>query len=118
MTRDVNRLRGLLLALEASESELVLTDAADIEHGRLLSEAGFVEAVERDVFKFQRIALTRLTWKGHEFLDAVRDAAVWASVVGEVGPAAPVDIVEAIARELVHDRVKQMADSRLTTMTS
>lgn len=85
MRRDLDLCRALLLELEADPNLIGLknyqvgsfTDEEISYHVKLLYEAGLIEA--RDVsamnsFKWHPL---RLTWQGHEFLDAARDDTRW-----------------------------------------
>ncbi|MBY5592690.1 DUF2513 domain-containing protein [Rhizobium leguminosarum] len=49
------------------------------EYLRLLLEARLIEGdgVPDDQYAFDHILPTRLTWSGHDFLDTVRDPAIW-----------------------------------------
>jgi len=81
MKRDMDLLRSLLLKVEEqppfgpfttpevpghSEDELYY-------HAKLAEDAGFVEAD----FMMDGFIVTRLTYAGHEFLDAAREETLW-----------------------------------------
>jgi hypothetical protein len=85
MKRDMDLIRTILLEVEAAapqpgwiDLEIVGYDPAVIsEHVQLLADEGLIEAKDlsaHDGFEFRP---TRLTWKGHAFLDAARDETVW-----------------------------------------
>ncbi|MBN8815296.1 MAG: DUF2513 domain-containing protein [Sphingomonas sp.] len=80
MKRDMDKVRGVMLALEAKTGPFVLTydtpsmggtdDGAEtVEYIVLLHSGGFLESTQRNVY--------RLSWAGHEFLDSVRDPEIW-----------------------------------------
>lgn len=85
MRRDMDLIRNILLELESQPSAGPLKDLR-IEsynedeisyHVLLLHEAGLIEALDasgRDRLQWWPI---RLTWQGHEFLEASRDDARW-----------------------------------------
>lgn len=78
MRRDMNLVRLLLLDLEGEEdvsAELgQYSERAQAYHRRILMDAGLVD----DRSGGDWIMLTwRLTWDGHEFLDAARSESVW-----------------------------------------
>jgi hypothetical protein len=89
MKRDMDLIRTIMLDLEArAEPALNLTDltleghddAVVLEHLVLLDEAGFISmnvehfgSGEPPLFVVHRI-----TWAGHEFLEAVRSDKIWA----------------------------------------
>jgi DNA-binding transcriptional ArsR family regulator len=87
MKHDMDLARQILLALEADpeadghgwvEIEIDGRSAREISyHVRLLDEAGLIEA--RDCFNLdgQDWRPTRLTWEGHQFLEASRQETRW-----------------------------------------
>ena len=88
MKLDKDLVRDILLAVEVSKNDpkegidLVLKDRSPREisyHVLLLTEAGFL--LSRDAaYLADAVSIwqpTRLTYKGHEFLDTVRDGEVW-----------------------------------------
>lgn len=92
MKRDMDLCRKILLEVEGSKSgesiEMVQTGASGddvIEHLQLLQDAGLIEArVDRHSRNY---SIQRLTWDGHEFLQAARDDGVWAKAKERVGSA-------------------------------
>jgi hypothetical protein len=87
MQRDIDLVRLILLDLEARGSYADWLDI-DIEayspeqmdyHLELLVEAGFlrVSSTGRELARGHPV---RLTWEGHEFLDAVRSDSRWRAV--------------------------------------
>ena len=46
-------------------------------HIILLNEAGLIEALDYSSFNCSEWQPKRLTWKGHEFLDASRNETIW-----------------------------------------
>jgi hypothetical protein len=88
MKRDMDLIRTIMLHLEAypdadlNLEEVVLEGYADdvvLGHLILLEEAGFIEMnVERYGGGGHQIFIHRITWPGHEFLEAVRNETIWA----------------------------------------
>ena len=85
MKRDMDLARSILLAIEASDEEpgqwirLKLENRTDTDvsyHVMLLSEAGLIKARDLGTVGFAWYP-TRLTWQGHEFLDAARNNGLW-----------------------------------------
>ncbi|OHD00876.1 MAG: hypothetical protein A2885_13290 [Sphingopyxis sp. RIFCSPHIGHO2_01_FULL_65_24] len=87
MKRDMDLVRELLLAIEDDPSRRLArlpdlqgrTKAVVLEHVQLCVDAGLIEA---QFFKAMnpRDAMAhdiRLTWTGHEFLDATRSPEIW-----------------------------------------
>ena len=89
MKRDMDLVRSILLAIEASEDDprgwvelASLEDRSDTEvsyHVKLMDQAGLIEADDlstrgEDGFQWQAKGLT---WDGHEFLDAARNNSLW-----------------------------------------
>ena len=86
MKRDMDLIRTILLAVEeqadADNRELRIDDAPTDEvlayHYLLLDDAGLIEARHMGTVGYYRLLEPkRLTWAGHEFLDAARNEALW-----------------------------------------
>jgi purine nucleoside phosphorylase len=83
MKRDMELIRTLLLRSEGDEAAVRIADTYSVEerayHVQLMVDAGFVEAiVHRNADGAPIGAITsRLTWAGHDFLDAMRDDTIW-----------------------------------------
>ncbi len=85
MKRDMDLVREILLAIEASPTTITghftlegregpLVD----EHVRLLTEAGFLTHSRATYVAGKRMGLgVALTWRGHEFLETIRDPQIW-----------------------------------------
>jgi hypothetical protein len=84
MKRDLDLVRELLLDIEKN-AKGVRADwtfsgeehdpSLVLYHVRLLFDAGFVEG--QFIEDAEAYWVDRITWQGHEFIDAVRDAGVW-----------------------------------------
>lgn len=85
MKRDMDLIRAILMELEELPENGGCNDVAvpghsDQEifaHVRLLNEAGLIEAVDFSTMDRMVWKPKRLTWDGHEFLDAYRDETFW-----------------------------------------
>ncbi len=84
MKRDMDLARRILFALEEApldeEVDLDLDGVSQVEishHVMLLNEAGLIEAQDHTGFVGSNWQPKRLTWAGHEFLDASRDQGRW-----------------------------------------
>lgn len=84
MKRDMDLVRGMLLAIEndvlrfgegTDNGGLDAPDEVIEAHLRLLEQAGLVEVIFRPLRG--SIQVRGLTWEGHDFLDTVRDPEVW-----------------------------------------
>jgi hypothetical protein len=82
MKRDIDLVRTLLIKIEALPDtnghpvSVEGHDPAEIcEHLKLAQEAGLIEA--RFLPGGTECAALRLTWAGHEFLDAARENRIW-----------------------------------------
>ena|ERR1035437_490631 len=84
--RDMNLIRLLLIQVESEEGEQGpdlsgYTKEQIIYHGALLVEAGLVHGTVVDALSgLAGVQMIRLTWEGHEFLDAARNEALWKKV--------------------------------------
>ncbi len=89
MLRDMELVREILLALEAKPGPEVIEtvnvegydDLAVRYHLILLAQAKLIdyEPVLTKTGRVIRVLAFNLSWQGYEFLDAVRDEAVWGS---------------------------------------
>jgi len=86
MKRDMELVREILLAIETSDEsplgwiEISLPGYSqeDVSYNvELLAEAGFIEAQDLSSMDGHEWHPKRLTWKGHEFLDSIRDPEIW-----------------------------------------
>ena len=85
MRRDMDLAREILLAVEESQElggwiDLELPDRSEEEvvyHVMLLDEAGLLEALGLSTMDGVAWKPIRLTWLGHEFLDAAREESRW-----------------------------------------
>lgn len=110
MIRDDELVREILLRVEASQESPLTIDGLGITdydraeigyHLQLLEEAGYIVAG----FAYgdnvvQEALVDRLTWDGHEFLDAIRNETVWAETKSTVAAAvgsASLEVVKAVA---------------------
>jgi hypothetical protein len=86
MKRDMDLVREILLFVEqqipygenAPQVEVVVSGHTEAEidyHVGLLQEAGLLDAI--DTREGQGWIVNRLTWSGHEFLDASRSSKLW-----------------------------------------
>lgn len=86
MKRDMDLARDILFAIETAEGdplewvEITLPDRSEVEityHIMILKEAGLIEAVDVSTLSGSEWKAQRLTWKGHDFLDAARSNTLW-----------------------------------------
>ncbi len=89
MKRDMDLIRQILIAVEAHNSTepcLKIADANGAYQVALMKEAGLVEAmiVEDGQGLPAMAVLLRLTWLGHDFLDAARDATLWKQALEKI----------------------------------
>ncbi len=112
MTRDMDLVRQLLLALE--EREIGNTRTPQIEgrsddeiggHLVLLAEAGLILGVDATAMDGRpRMIPLRLTWDGHEFLDLMRNASTWSRAkawVAEKGEGLGMEALKSVLQVLV-----------------
>lgn len=85
MKRDWNLIRLLLLEIEsrvAPEALKQYTEEQVLYHCELLEESGLIlgKLVRGGKGQVVGASIQRLTWKGHDLLDSIRDEGVWARV--------------------------------------
>ncbi len=114
MKRDWDTIRDLLTKIEACTLPTDMVRLSDFEierraavsyHIALLIEAGLVKGQMLQTIgpEVKDFFAQRLTWEGHEFLDAVRSDTVWAQtkkVFAERGVDMSFDLVKSAAKEV------------------
>ena len=83
MKRNMNKVRELLIKIEETgvDDTYYTDDQEECYHLRIMKDGGLVEGwVADDGVDGMTAEITRMTWKGHEFLDAIRDDGVWEKV--------------------------------------
>jgi len=121
MMRDMDLIRLLLLEIEArsggATSQIIdlRIDGYSREqvghHVWLLEDGGFIICVEGEVVDEAELYPRCLTWKGHEFLDAVRDPDVWrqSASLAQRGRNQSLRTVWKIAQKLAEHRTERLA---------
>lgn len=108
MKRDMDLARTILEQVEDKSDgtnwvDLVVPDRTQAElgyHVMLLDQAGLLTAEEVSNTEIQYWRAIKLTWDGHEFLDAIRNDTVWSKVketAKEKGSAMPFEIIKQLA---------------------
>ena len=114
MKRDMDLIREILLAIEASEVtqgaiRLKLPGRTEDQVSyqiKMLSQAGLIIATDMSSNDGFHWVPRSLTWEGHEFLDAARDNTVWnkaMSKLKETAASAPFEIVKAVVIKTCKD---------------
>lgn len=122
MKRDMDLVRELLLKIEAAPGKPRwehLIDAQDpeavvlgTEHLKLMQEAGLIAGVSTQSLSgpYQLLDIA-LTWRGHEFLDTIRDSEVWrrtksgAEKAGVAGIGFVWELAKAYGKQVVTERL-------------
>lgn len=101
MKRDMNLVRLLLFEIEGEETPDLSNYSQDqqVYHMALLIEAELVKGavVENEMGYPCNTEAIRLTWKGHEFLDAARNTSVWYQVMEKMksaGASLPLPVIQ------------------------
>lgn len=114
MKRDMDLCRQILLVVEDSpantwvESFPFVGDYGAVvvaEHVALLKEEGLVEA---EIIRYlgpepPDFVIRKLTWRGHDFLDAARDEGRWAKAkerLADAGVSATFDLLKGVLESL------------------
>lgn len=119
MKLDKDLVRDVLLALEAHDKPdcwlaIELPGKSDVEvsyHVMLLAEAGMLKAHNVGSDDGFGWAPTRLTYRGHEFLETVRDPEIWrrtkegAERAGVSGLDMLVELGKAYGKQLLRERL-------------
>ena len=119
MKRDPDLIRNILLALESTQKpEEVMTakrlkldgwSEDEINYNLLLLlEAGYIKGKDSSSDNKTIVFVTRLTWEGHEFLDAARDDGRWEKAKSAISKAGgwSFEVIKPILIELAKDAIK------------
>jgi hypothetical protein len=109
--RDMNLIRLQLLRVEGDERVQELDDYTEeqkVYHMALCIEAGLVDgAIVRDANGYPAAtSAIRLTWKGHEFLDAARNDTIWKKALGHIkkaGVQVTLPVLEEVLKKAAKD---------------
>ena len=118
MRRDLDLVRNILLHIEGKHEAASIqkldfdafngfTQKVIYEHARLLREAGYLRDTKQVLG--MSVMVSGLTWKGHDFLDSVRDPQVWAETKDAANKVGgwTVSLVSEIAKGLIKTKIKQ-----------
>ena len=95
MTRDMELVRRILLAVQAKtslEPKLIKIDGVADEvvgrHIEMLFDAGFLEGMEHSTLasQYRDIFVKDLSWDGHEFVGAISKEELWQKLKSAIGP--------------------------------
>jgi hypothetical protein len=111
MKRDMNLIRLLLLETEGEEPKpdlSVFSEDQRLYHSALLIEADLVhgQIIEDGSGQPASTVTLRLTWAGHEFLDAARNDTIWHKA-GERIKKSGVDVSLSVLKEVLNQLLKQ-----------
>jgi hypothetical protein len=115
MKRDMDLVREILLALEDGDTPLVpsqLPDRTPEEvsyHIHLLHEAGLIEGWTSKTLNSPLHAVAnRLTWEGHDFLEAAKNDRVWKKakkIAAEKGGGLTLEVLKQLLSKLLTELV-------------
>jgi hypothetical protein len=116
MTRDMDLVRAILFKLEKEDYDggqyhdlpeiEGFSDSQVIYHIKILKDAKLLEA--ENLFDGSPLIPTRLTWEGHEFLEAARDDTRWnkaKDIIQEKGGSLTFDVIKALLVQLARQVV-------------
>jgi len=111
MKRDMNLIRALLLEIEGENPKPDLSAYSEeqrVYHCALLIEAGLVHGsvLENQSGCPVGVVTMRLTWAGHEFLDAARNETIWKKAIERlknVGGNVTLSVLEKLLEKLLKE---------------
>jgi hypothetical protein len=85
MKRNLDLVRLILLSVEGQDVSAELkafSEEAQIYHAALLVDAGYVDGtiINGHMGQPVTVRMQKLTWAGHDFIDAIRSDSVWKPV--------------------------------------
>jgi hypothetical protein len=111
MKRDMNLIRLLLLETEGEDPKPDLSTYSEnqsVYHSALLIEAELVhgEVILDGSGQPTGAIILRLTWAGHEFLDAARNDTIWHKASDRIKKSG-VDVTISLMKEILNQLLKQ-----------
>jgi len=119
MNRDWDVVRKILLAVEAQQTATGRVEPTSIQgydeenvvyHMKIMDEAGLIETWSSMIHNSAPyMAALSMTWKGHEFLDQIRQDTVWNRVKGgarEKGLDLSIDVIGELAKTIIFSMLK------------
>lgn len=114
MKRDFDLIKSILFTIESYEgSSMMNGDNIKIEgytqkeinyHLNLLNEKNFIEAQNWKDTTGDNWHISRLTWDGHEFLDAAKNESVWnkaKQIIAEKGGNISIEVLKSLLQQLL-----------------
>lgn len=122
MKRDLDLIRTILLHLEAKDGnepcwgeDLAIPGERPLDlayHSNILAQAGFIdfEPVTTQNGRIIKCLVFSLSWKGHEYLDTIRDPDIWERTKAGAKKAGgfSLEMLAAIARALIKSKFKEL----------
>lgn len=121
MQRNMDLVRTILLRMEADPSGRAPRDLGIVSHSpeevgyhaHIMAQEGLIEGIDQTTMlsKGPEMLPTKLTWKGHEFLDLARDQNRWnqaKAIVSKVG-SAPISVWIKVLGDLMWKSVETVA---------
>lgn len=119
MKRDLSLIRSMLLKIESlppEYTEITYKDFSDLcnsrdvieLHMRLLADANFVELIDERRTMSTVCIITRMTFAGYDYLDAIRDKSVWNAIQAEmlkVGGSTAIEVVKALGIQFLSQKL-------------
>ena len=113
MKRDLDLIRQILLTVEEDHDGKQAITSLYISgysrttvqyHIRLLAEGDYLDVNQIDTFAGTTYHIQGMTFKGHDYLDTIRDNTVWTQTkerLAQVGNTASLALVKATATEIL-----------------
>lgn len=125
MKRDMDLIRKILLEVEKYEGDDPLTELEISEYRReditynvfLLQEAGFIHVYLSWINSNtnpREFKIYRLTWLGHEFLDACRDESRWnkaKQMAARLGSGVTFDVMKTLLVQIMTSQIPKLIAS-------
>lgn len=121
MKRDMDLVRSIMLQIDEAPKHVKFgtlvgpgadQDTIDLYayHVRMLTdEVGFVSGIDAKTLSGPNWLKLELTWRGHEFLDQIRDPAIWAAAKAGAKKAGgfSLELIGELAKGLIKTQIKK-----------
>ncbi len=121
MQRNMDLVRTILLRMESDPSGRAPRDLGIISysseevgyHAHIMAQEGLIDGVDITTMRSKgpEVLPTKLTWKGHEFLDLARDQTRWnqaKAIISKVG-SAPISVWSKVLSDILWKNVEAVS---------
>lgn len=113
MKRNLDLIRDILLFIEDSESDFICSEDISFpeiiyddicDHLELMMNVGFISYDDASVFEMKKYVNIKMLYKGHDYLDAIKDKTVWNKTkekIKKISSSITFDLIKDTAKDII-----------------